>query len=128
MRVGGQKSEKLIVRWRTCGKGQDGAFTDNTVAGTTEPKQFDKLAEILGPESKEGEFSGIFIFEFDEEGRIVQHTIEHAEESGSLGKVGGVVGLTEWLLGKFGRTKEDEGLLQPVGIEGLDGRGRRWVP
>ena len=49
------------------------------------------------------EFTGLFIFEFDGEGRILSHTIEHVEEGGQWERGVGakVVGLTDWLLGGF---------------------------
>lgn len=50
-------------------------------------------------DSGEKEFCGIFLFEFDDEGRVERHTIEEADR-GVEGGVGGVVGVTEWLLGK----------------------------
>jgi len=47
------------------------------------------------------EFTGLFIFEFDREGRILHHTIEHMQQGGQWEKGVGakVVGLTDWLLG-----------------------------
>lgn len=47
------------------------------------------------------EFTGLFVFEFDDEGRILVHTIEHVQESGNWERgVGGkFVALTDWLLG-----------------------------
>lgn len=94
---GGTKpvGEKLIVRWKTCGKGEGG----NQMLG--------KMAEWLGRDNGDGDFSGLFIFEFDEEGRILSHTIERAEQSGNWDQgVGKFVGLTDWLLGRLGRKEE----------------------
>lgn len=61
-----------------------------------------------GKDGEKKEFTGLFIFEFDEEGRIVSHTIEHVQEGGSWEKGVGarVVGLTDWLLGGL---KSNEG-------------------
>jgi hypothetical protein len=52
-------------------------------------------------EASDREFTGLFIFEFDREGRILSHTIEHVQESGQWERGVGakVVGLTDWLLG-----------------------------
>jgi len=79
----GRRPEKLIVRWQTCGT--------------------DKIKEFLGVGKREGDtdFTGLFIFEFDDEGRILTHTIEHVEEGGNWenGVGARVVGLTDWLLG-----------------------------
>lgn len=73
-RRAGARGEQLIVRWRTVGKakGHNGR-----------------------------EFTGLFIFEFDGEGKILSHTIEHVEEGGQWERGVGakVVGLTDWLLG-----------------------------
>ncbi|KAA8911314.1 hypothetical protein FN846DRAFT_774142, partial [Sphaerosporella brunnea] len=46
----------------------------------------------------EDEFSGVFWFEFDEEGRIVKHVIENMEEDDD--KVAGFITVTEWLMRK----------------------------
>ena len=46
-------------------------------------------------------FAGLFIFDFDHEGRILAHTIEHIQEDGNWEQGVGAkfVGLTDWLLG-----------------------------
>ncbi|KAG7010126.1 ras-related protein [Physcia stellaris] len=93
-------NERLIVRWKTCGKTKGGDVRDDE------------------------EFCGLFIFEFDEEGRVLSHTIEHAEEGGSWDKVGRVVSVTDWLLGKFGGRKEKELGLAWGCVEDGDGRRR----
>lgn len=56
-------------------------------------------AQPVGASNKE--FTGLFIFDFDREGRILSHTIEHVQESGQWERGVGakVVGLTDWLLG-----------------------------
>ena len=56
-------------------------------------------AQPVGASNKE--FTGLFIFDFDSEGRILSHTIEHVQEGGQWEKGVGakVVGLTDWLLG-----------------------------
>lgn len=86
--------EQLVVRWRTIGKRMGG---DKGGVATRE----------------EDEFTGLFIFQFDEEGRIVKHVIEHVQEGGNWEKGVGarVVGLTDWLLGRM--NKEPEGSLAP---------------
>lgn len=87
--------EKLIVRWRTAGG------PTNLAAGTT------RIAQLLGrsPESKEtpppSPFHGLFIFTFDEAGRILTHTIEHSEESRDAEyATSKVFSLTDWLIKK----------------------------
>ena len=71
----------------------------------------DKITEWLGGgkgEDDSKEFTGLFIFEFDEEGRIFSHTIEHVEEGGNWEKgVGRFVGLTDWLLGSLKNGRGD---------------------
>lgn len=95
-----------MVRWRTKGKTKGkgvGAF----YRGIGASEQVDKITEWLGGDvSDQEEFTGLFVFEFDEEGRVLKHTIEHAEE-GSEGEVGRVIGLTDWLLGRIGRKRID---------------------
>lgn len=46
-------------------------------------------------------FTGLFIFDFDSEGRILSHTIEQAQAGNNWEQGVGakVVGLTDWLLG-----------------------------
>ncbi|POR37085.1 Uncharacterized protein TPAR_02710 [Tolypocladium paradoxum] len=46
-------------------------------------------------------FTGLFIFDFDGDGRILTHTIEQAQEGGNSERGMGAkfVGLTDWLLG-----------------------------
>jgi len=57
------------------------------------------------------EFTGLFIFDFDNDGRILSHTIEHVEESGQWDRGVGarVVGLTDWLLGNIKGAGEGAG-------------------
>jgi Mitochondrial protein up-regulated during meiosis len=90
--------EKLIVRWKTCGKTK-GDVTD----------QIKKMMAILGRNNTEGEqdFHGLFIFEFDEEGRIISHTIEHVEEGNEWEKTAKVISVTDWWLGRaWGKEEE----------------------
>lgn len=94
-------NEKLIVRWQTCGKSENkenGQVSDvvekitNIVAGSRRPNQ---------------EFTGLFVFEFDEEGRIFNHTIEHTEEGQHWDRTAKVISVTDWLLGRaWGRREE----------------------
>lgn len=64
------------------------------------------LSVLLGGEepifklSKEEQFTGLFVFSFDEEGRILSHTIEHADESHGWDRTPKFVTLTDWLIGK----------------------------
>lgn len=95
------RSEKLIVRWKTCGKtkvkGTGPLYGGSAGSGD----QMDKITEFLGGDVPDDEeFSGLFIFEFDEEGRIVTHTIEHAQQGGNFEKMTRVVSVMDWLAGK----------------------------
>ncbi|KAK0626176.1 hypothetical protein B0T14DRAFT_425020 [Immersiella caudata] len=98
--------EQLVVRWRTSGgKGKIGAWLNSLnlnggsgkdTAATTAP-----VGDALPAGDKAKEFTGLFLFDFDAEGRILSHTIEHVQEGGQWEKGVGakVVGLTDWLLG-----------------------------
>ncbi|KAG9235023.1 hypothetical protein BJ875DRAFT_542477 [Amylocarpus encephaloides] len=97
------RSEQLIVRWSTIGKTR-GKGTGGFYKGIGAKDSVDKITYWLGGgkgEDDSKEFTGLFIFEFDEEGRVVSHTIEHVQEGGNWDKGVGarVVGLTDWLLG-----------------------------
>ena len=93
-------SERLIVRWKTCGKTK-GKGMGALYRGIGASEQVDKITEWLGGDARDDEeFCGLFIFEFDEEGRILTHTIEHAEEGGSWDRASKVISVTDWLLGR----------------------------
>lgn len=103
------RNEKLIVRWKTCRKGTilaNGGLLGKITSGK-DAIQVGKLLRGASPD--DGEFSGLFIFEFDEEGRVQVHTIEHVEEGRNFDKMTRVVSVTDWLLGKArGNKKEEE--------------------
>lgn len=110
------------MRWRTCGK-TTGLGTGANYKGIGAKQRVDKITAWLGGDERDdGEFCGLFIFEFDEEGRIMNHVIERAEGGeGWDNRFGRVVGLTDWLLGRLGgREKEIGGLA--LGCCGLEGR------
>ena len=97
--------DRLVVKWKTCGKTKAQAMG----AGTGGREQLDRITEWLGRVVREDEeFCGLFIFDFDEDGRILTHIIEHAEESGSWDKASKVVSVTDWLLGKAKRKEEKD--------------------
>ncbi|CCD46367.1 hypothetical protein BofuT4_P119170.1 [Botrytis cinerea T4] len=109
----GSTREQLIVRWKTIGKTKNKG-TGGFYKGIGARENVDKITEWLGGGSGEDdskEFTGLFLFEFDEEGRIWSHTIEHVQEGGNWEKGVGakVVGLTDWLLGGMKNGRGDEG-------------------
>jgi hypothetical protein len=121
-------SEQLVVRWRTLGKTR-GKGTGGAYRGIGGSEQVDKITEFLGGgkgEDDSKEFTGLFIFEFDEEGRVLDHTIEHVQESGNWDRGVGakVVGLTDWLLGGM-RGKGEHGTPCPAFSSNNDDGGRR---
>lgn len=117
------REEKLIVKWKTCGKtihrdGTGGIYRGMGLAVAKDPVEKirgfiagtkdDHLASATGERDSE-EFQGIFIFEFDDKGRVMKHTIEHTEEGGHYDRMTRVVSVTDWLLGRFnGKRKEEE--------------------
>lgn len=113
------RAEQLIVRWRTIGKTR-GKGTGAFYKGIGAKDNVDKITEWLGGgkgEDDRKEFTGLFIFEFDEEGRIVTHTIEHIEQGGNWDRGVGarVVGLTDWLLGEIkGNGRGEQGTPCPA--------------
>lgn len=87
----GSGAEQLVVRWRTTGTSRIGWRLP-----------FRELFQGQdGEEQTSTGFTGLFIFEFDGEGRVLSHTIEHVQSGGDWERGVGakVVGLTDWLLG-----------------------------
>jgi hypothetical protein len=91
-RRAGAVGEQLVVRWRTIGKSSRWALNFGRNGAADEDSVRDGASN---------EFTGLFIFEFDKEGRVLSHTIEHVEEDRDWVKGVGAkfVGLTDWLLG-----------------------------
>jgi hypothetical protein len=128
------RPEKLVVRWQTIGKTK-GKGTGALYKGIGASENVDKITEWLGGgkgEDDKKEFTGLFIFEFDEEGRLVSHTIEHVQEGGNWERGMGarVVGLTDWLLGGLKKNgRGDEGAPCPafwVEDSQIEDHRRRW--
>jgi len=112
------RPEQLIVRWRTIGKTR-GKGIGGLYKGIGASDNVDKITEWLGGgqgEDDNKEFTGLFLFEFDEEGRVVSHTIEHVQEGGNWERGVGarVVGLTDWLLGAMKKNGRGEGTPCPA--------------
>ncbi|KAL6906616.1 hypothetical protein GGI43DRAFT_234433 [Trichoderma evansii] len=97
-RRAGATSEQLVVRW--CEKRK---VKDDKAKSKGSSLPWLRLARGVDPNKA---FTGLFIFDFDAEGRILTHTIEQAQEGGDWEKGVGAkfVGLTDWLLG--GMTKD----------------------
>lgn len=117
--------EKLIVRWRTCGKTK-GLGTGANFRGIGAKQTVDKITMWLGGAEKrdDEEFCGLFIFEFDEEGRVLRHVIERAEGGdGWDTEPSKWIALTDWLLGRFGKgfAEREPGLA--LGYERLGRKG-----
>ena len=119
-------SERLVVRWRTCGK-THGKGMGALYRGIGAHEQVDKITEFLGGDARDDEeFEGKFIFEFDEEGRIIIHIIEHAEDNGDLEKTSKVVTVTDWLLGRPWKKKAPELAWSCVADEERDEKRRKF--
>jgi hypothetical protein len=108
----GAYGEQLVVKWRTASSSDKDA---DSKLSLTEQGERNLDAQLRGSQSvgEKKAFTGLFIFEFDKEGRILSHTIEHVDEHGEWEKGVGarVVGLTDWLLGGIkGRTENGGGL------------------
>jgi hypothetical protein len=113
--------EKLIVKWKTCSTTEGKGKTLGQGTNTSETVQ--KLAKIVGDTThQDEEFVGLFIFEFDEEGRVMTHIIEHAEEGGSWDKTARVISVTDWLLGRAWGKRSDDG---SPGLALAHGRNRK---
>jgi hypothetical protein len=98
-----KRHEKLIVRWKTCGK--SGKRQDRQ-----DSEAMEKITSIVSkPDQPDEEFTGLFIFEFDEEGRILTHTIEHAQENSNWDRTAKVISVTDWLLGRAWGRRDEEG-------------------
>lgn len=109
-------AEKLVVRWKTEPK-SNGNGNPEAAQSTTSNGNINRgLSKLLGGDkpifnlNKGDDFTGLFIFTFDSNGRIASHTIEHSDESNGYDKTSKVVTLTDWLLEKvkWGRNKEQE--------------------
>lgn len=114
--------ERLVVRWKTEPRGESsssnsGESVNAQASGNLSPSHatgnalskngINKgLSVLLGGDapifklSKEEPFTGLFIFSFDEEGRILTHTIEHADNANGWDRTAKFVTLTDWLIGK----------------------------
>ncbi|KAI0907654.1 hypothetical protein F4823DRAFT_544369 [Ustulina deusta] len=110
----GAYGEQLVVKWRTASSPSSERDVDSRASLMEQGEQ--KLdAHLRGSQTpgKKKPFTGLFVFEFDKDCRIISHTIEHVDEHGEWDKCVGarVVGLTDWLLGGIkGRSENGGGL------------------
>jgi hypothetical protein len=111
------REEKLMVKWKTCGKTKhrDGSGGIYRGVGIASKDPVDRIKSFIsgtgsssGSSSGAEEFCGIFIFEFDEQGKVVKHVIEHTEQGGHWDKMTRVVSVTDWLLGSLGGRRKEE--------------------
>lgn len=96
--------ERLKIRWRA-GSG----FRSGSTLAETHKNHINK-------NGKDKSFQGIFIFEFDDQGKVKRHVIENVEEDDS--HVGGVITVTEWLI-RAAKGKK-------LGGDDAGGKGLAW--
>ncbi|PKS09737.1 hypothetical protein jhhlp_004358 [Lomentospora prolificans] len=107
----GSLEDMLVVRWVTEPSSLPSEFLRNMAA------------RIAGGEQPDAqEFMGLFAFQFDHKGRVLDHTIESAEHSRhwSKGMGSSVVRFTDKLLGGIRQRGEPD----PVPFPACSGRGR----
>ncbi|KAI1294049.1 hypothetical protein F5Y03DRAFT_326723 [Xylaria venustula] len=108
----GAYGEQLVVKWRTASSSESDGKSKLSL---TEQGEGKLDAHLRGSQTagEKKAFTGLFIFEFDKDGRVISHTIEHVDEHGEWEKGVGArfVGLTDWLLGGIkGRSDNGGGL------------------
>jgi hypothetical protein len=114
--------EKLVVRWITEAKGANGSNATAAASSVSAENTNASLSTMLGGSqplstNNDKQFSGLFIFTFDGNGRIASHTIEHADEDNGYDRTSKVVTVADWLLGKARGRKEGEiGLVPGLGV------------
>ncbi|KAM0345885.1 hypothetical protein ACHAPU_005936 [Fusarium lateritium] len=91
-RRAGAIPEQLVVRWCEKRKGSESSSSRGVIARSL------PFGHGVDPDKA---FTGLFVFDFDAEGRILSHTIEQSQAGGDweAGVGAKVVGLTDWLLG-----------------------------
>ncbi|KFA67081.1 hypothetical protein S40285_03001 [Stachybotrys chlorohalonatus IBT 40285] len=99
-RRAGAMPEQLVVRWCERRKTPEDMKESGGIAKS--------LGLGRGVDPKKA-FTGLFIFDFDREGRILTHTIEQTQEGGNWEKGVGAkfVELTDWLLGGLRDPREN---------------------
>jgi len=101
------RDEKLMVKWKTCGKARK-KNSAGIYRGIGANEQVERITDVLGGKARDDEeFCGLFIFEFDDQGRILKHTIEHADDASGSERTNRVVSVTDWLLGKVNGHRDE---------------------
>ncbi|KAK1727263.1 uncharacterized protein BDZ83DRAFT_544990, partial [Colletotrichum acutatum] len=100
----GAVPEQLVVRWCASGK-KNGGGVGGAAASPSSGAATSEGEGVRAEDGGDKAFTGLFVFQFDAEGRILSHTIETVQEGGDWEKGVGakVVGLTDWLLGGMRR-------------------------
>ncbi|KAI8955104.1 hypothetical protein F4801DRAFT_574690 [Xylaria longipes] len=109
----GAYGEQLVVKWRTASSSHKAE--EDSKLSLAERGEQNLDAHLRGSQAigEKKAFTGLFVFEFDKDGRVISHTIERVDEHGEWEKGVGarVVGLTDWLLGGIkGRSDGGGGL------------------
>ncbi|KAF3921455.1 hypothetical protein ABW21_db0205452 [Orbilia brochopaga] len=144
----GGGGEQMIVKWRVSPNGHEDEPSTAAVNGdpaSSSPSPSPSNTPVSPPEGSvkgdplasvtsalprftiNGDFCGLFIFEFDERGRIKTHIIEDVEEQRSEAKQqhSKVITLTEWLLKKAKSSLEEKPQVPGLAFEHLwQGGGR----
>lgn len=92
--------EEFVVRWQTTSAEEAPATPEEQKSKDGSPT--DTILNILRKDRSEGSgFAGMFIFGFDDMGRVEKHTIEHADTG--MNDEGKIIGVAEWLMRKAKR-------------------------
>ncbi|KAK6503020.1 hypothetical protein TWF481_008055 [Arthrobotrys musiformis] len=107
-------TERMIVKWKASGSPNGTGDTPQTTSSpAATEKNEDPLSAVANSLPKftlTGGFCGLFIFEFDEKGRIKTHIIEDVEEDRdeAVQQHSTFITLTEWLLKKAKKSLEEK--------------------
>ena len=137
--------ERLVVRWKTepSNNNKRDDANANNANNTNSLRDHHRhhlsdskdgvnkrLSVLLGGDnpifklSNEEQFTGLFIFSFDEKGRISSHTIEHADDASGWDRTSKFVSLTDWLIGKARDSLHPSGPTTGAGLACHDHAGQ----
>ncbi|KAI0552705.1 hypothetical protein F4679DRAFT_45914 [Xylaria curta] len=122
----GAYGEQLVVKWRTASSSEEESKLSLTERGEQNLDAHLRGSQAIGEKKA---FTGLFVFEFDKDGRVISHTIEHVDEHGEWEKGVGarVVGLTDWLLGGIKGRSDGGGGLPALCEIGSDKKGEKGL-